>query len=161
MSPRYNDITLQTLSTIPNVAWGWKVTKVFPSATAPANVEIDAYGTIPPNASGGWENGEAGGYIDVAEHFMGPDYYVYPNTVYQFSFYPGGLDSTCAPVVANFQTTMDTVPTCVIDHDCPVDPGDGDENGDGSCNPGIDCCAGGYCTDPGCSHVVDGENCDG
>jgi hypothetical protein len=160
MSPRYNDITLQTVSTVPNVAWGWKVTKVTPSAYTPKNVTIDAFGTIPANASGGWANGEAGGYIDIAQHFMGPDYYVYPDTVYEVSFFPGGLSSPCAPVVSTFTTSYDTVPPCVIDHNCPVDPGDGGDNGEGSCDPGIDCCAGGLCTDPGCSHVVDSD-CEG
>ncbi len=155
MSPRYNDITLQIVSTMPNVAWGWKVTKVTPNPPySPANVKIDAFGSIPQNFSGGWSNGEAGGYIDVAAHFQGPDFYVYPSTVYEFSFYPGGISSGCAPVVSHFQTLNDTVPTCVIDHNCPVDPGSGGDTGDGTCNPGIDCCAGGLCTDPGCSVIV-------
>jgi hypothetical protein len=151
---RYNDIMVQISSAMPNVAWGWTVVKVTPSAYTPPGVKIDAYGTIPANFSGGWANGENGGYIDIAQHFQGPDYYVYPDTTYTVAFIPGGLGSKCNAKLVNFQTTYDTVPTCVIDHDCPVDPGSADGNGQGDCNPGVDCCAGGYCTDPGCSPIV-------
>ncbi len=161
MSPRYNDITLQTYSAMPNVAWGWKVTKVTPSASSPPGVKIDAYGTIPANASGGWANGEAGGYIDIAANFKGPDYYVYPNTTYQVSFYPGGLSSSCAPKTVPFTTSNDPVPTCVIDHNCPVDPGSGDGGGDGTCNAGGNCCAAGLCSDPpDCGSLEGDEGCD-
>lgn len=138
MSPRYNDITLQTTS-MPNVTWGWKVT----------SGNLSASGTIP-----------VGGYIDLAENFTGPPYYIYPNTSYTVSFYPGGLSTPCAPISANFVTTNDTAPPCVLDHNCAVDPGDGDSgNEEGTCSPGIDCCANGYCSDPdqACDPDQDGE----
>lgn len=144
----YNDIRFQISSAMPNVAWGWKTTKVTPSPYTPANVAVDASGTIPANFSGGWGNGEAGGFVDVAEFFQGPDFTLYPDTTYYISFFPGGLSSSCAPVTVPFQTTFDPTPPCVIDHDCPVDPGAGGDGGDGSCDPGIDCCANGYCSDP-------------
>jgi hypothetical protein len=137
-STRYNDISFQ-LSPTPGITWAWKVT----------SDNLHASGVVPQTAQGNYP----ANYVDIGDgtHFNAGPYALYPNTTYTVSFYAGGTSSPCAPISLHYTTKFDTVPQCVIDHNCPFDPGNGDGGGDqgGSCGPGISCCGSGFCSDPG------------
>jgi hypothetical protein len=150
-TPRYNDLGFRLTSTA-NITWGWKVTSGHCTYCSGGDADnLQAAGEIAQGGVAGYAG--APGLVDVADpvNFTGPPYYVYPDTLYTVSLYPGGLASACAPTNIKFRTPYDPTPQCVTDNTCsgdaPGDDGGDGDDGSGACSDDDNCCPTGFCGD--------------